>query len=106
MQNSNRAFAYHTTNLFLKAIKVLIAQVFSCIWIRIRKGKLKGRTLKARDVKYKPNLEKILQSDIGYTDLKKIRNSPDYLQHLKKNVVAIQLGPPTFFLTFTSAEQN
>ena len=61
-----------------------------------------------KDVKHKPNLEKILKSDIGYVDFKRIRISPDYSQQLKKNVFAMirQLGPPTFFITFTSAEQN
>ena len=60
LQNSNRAFAHHTTNLFFKIVKILIAQVFSTIWIRIHKGKLNDRILKVKDVKCKPNLDKIL----------------------------------------------
>jgi hypothetical protein len=60
----------------------------------------------AKDVKYKVNLEKIMKSDIGYIDFKNIRISPDYLQQNKKTIFAMirQLGPPTFFITFTSAE--
>ena len=58
----------------------------SCIWIRIRKGQLKGRKLVAKDVKYKPNLEKILKSDIGYIDFKNIRISPIFLQQIKKTI--------------------
>lgn len=33
LTNSNRQFAYHTTNLFFKTIKVLIRQVLSTMWI-------------------------------------------------------------------------
>jgi hypothetical protein len=77
----------------------------SCMWVRIRKGQLQGRNLLAKDVKYKVNLEKILKSDIGYIDVKNIRISLDYLQQNKKTIFAMirQLGPPTFFITFTSA---
>lgn len=106
--NSNCNFALHIPNPFFKAIKTLIHQVLSTMWVRIRKGQLKGRKLFAKDVKTKLNLEEILKSNIDYIDFKRIRISPDYCQQLKKNVFAMirQLGPPTFFLTFTSAEQN
>jgi len=62
--------------------------------------------LLAKDVKYKPNLEKLLKSHIGYIDFKHIRISPDYHQQMQKHIFAMirQLGPPTFFVTFTSAE--
>jgi hypothetical protein len=101
-------FSYHTTDLFFKTMRILIEKVVSCIWIRIRKGQLRGRTLLARDVKYKPNLEKILKYDIGYVDFKNIRISPDYLNQIQKNIFTMirQLGPPTFFVTFTSAEHQ
>jgi hypothetical protein len=60
----------------------------------------------AKDVKHKVNLEKNLKSDIGYIEFKNIRTSPKYLQQNKKYIFAMiqQLGPPTFFVTFTSAE--
>lgn len=91
-------FAYHTTNLFYKVIRIILNQVFSSIWVRIRKGQLKGRKLIAKDVKTKPNLDHILKSDIGYMDLKTIRTSLDYLQHTCKKLYAMirQLGSPTF----------
>ena len=57
-------FAYHTTNLFYKAVRIIVKQVFNSICVRIRKGQLKGRKLMAKDVKKKPNLENILKSDI------------------------------------------
>jgi hypothetical protein len=89
-------------------MRIIIEQVLSCMWVRIRKGQLQGRNLLAKDVKYKENLEKILKSDIGYIDFKNIRISPDYLQQNKKTIFAMirQLGPPTFFITFTSAEHR
>ena len=59
--NSSHIFALHTTNLFFKTIKILIHQVLSTMWVRIRKGQLKGKKLLAKDVKNKPNLEKILK---------------------------------------------
>ena len=101
-------FSYHITNLFFKTMWILIEKVMSCISVRIRKGKLQGIKLLAKDVKYKPNLEKLLKSHIGYIDFKHIRISPDYHQQMQKHILAMiwQLGPPTFFLTFTSAEKN
>jgi hypothetical protein len=81
-------------------------QVFISIWVRIRKWQLKGQKLIAKDVKTKPNLDHILKSNIGYIDLKTIRTSPDYLQHRHKKLYAMicQLGPPTFFVSYSSAE--
>ena len=58
-------FAYHTTNLFYKAVRIILKQVFNSICVRIRKGQLKGRKLMAKDVRKKPNLDRILKSDIG-----------------------------------------
>jgi hypothetical protein len=81
-----------------KQVHIILNQVLSSIWIRIRKGQLKGRKIKARDVKSNPNLDHILKSDIGYMDLKTIRMSPDYQRHTCKKIYAMirQLGPPTF----------
>jgi len=47
-------FAYHTTNVFYKAVHIIINQVLNTMCIRIRKGQLKGRKLVAEDVKSKP----------------------------------------------------
>jgi len=78
------------------------------VWIQIRKGQLQGRKVLAKDVNYKPNLEKILKSDIGYIDLKKNRTSLDYFEHINKNVFVMirQLGPPNFFIIFTSEDHQ
>ena len=101
-------FAYHTTNLFYKAVRIILKQVFNSISVRIRKGQLKGRNLMAKDVRKKPNLDRILKSDIGYRDLKAIRTSPDYLENIRKKLYAMirQVGPPTFFISLSSAENH
>jgi len=87
--HASHDFSYHTTNLFFKTVRIIIDKVLSRIWIRIRKGQLKGRKLLAKYVKYKPNLGKILKSDIGYIDFKNIHISHDHLQQIKKNIFAM-----------------
>jgi hypothetical protein len=69
---------------------------------------LRGRKILAKEFKYKENLEKLLKYDIGYIDFKNIWISPDHLQQIKKTLFAMiqQLGPPTFFVTFTSAKHQ
>jgi hypothetical protein len=106
MLHSSGDFSCHITNLFFKTMRIIVEQFLSFMWVRIRKGQLQGRNLLAKDIKYKVNLEKIMKSDIGYIDFKNIRTSLDYLQQNKKNIFAMirQLGLPTFFITFTSAE--
>jgi hypothetical protein len=62
--------------------------------------------LKASQVRDQPNLYQIFKSYIGYRDLQALRTLPNYLEGLRKNLFAMikQLGPPTFFVTLTSAE--
>jgi hypothetical protein len=71
-------FAYHITNLFYKVFFIILRQVLYYIWVRIRKGKLKGRRLVEKYVDSRINLDHILKLDIGYVDPKPIRTSPDY----------------------------
>jgi hypothetical protein len=54
------------------------------------------------------NLDVILHFDLGYMDLLGLLISLDYLSQLQKNVFVMiqQLGPPTFFVTITSAESK
>jgi hypothetical protein len=108
LTSTNRKFAYHITNLFFKTIKILIHFVLFSAWIRMRKSILKSRKPTAAQVSNKKNLENLLKSDIVYRELTRIRTSPDYLDRLHKNVFAMirQLGPPTFFVTFTTGVNN
>jgi len=100
-------FAINIQNNFFKATKICIEKVKNSSWIRIRKGKLNGRTLIAVDVAKEPNLDNILQSYTGFRDLKRLYTSPDYIEGLRKNLFAMirQLCPPTFFITLTGVER-
>jgi hypothetical protein len=64
--------------------------------------------LRASDVSTNVNLDKILKSYLGHKKLSHIRTSSDYLDHFRKNVfvMIMQLGPPTFFVTFTTSVYN
>lgn len=72
----------------------------------IHKGELKGETILAKYVDCRKYLQQVLKSPIAYHSLKNIHTSLDYLIFFRKNVfvMIIQLGPPTFFVTFTSLE--
>ncbi|MCO5577682.1 hypothetical protein L7F22_031514 [Adiantum nelumboides] len=67
-----------------------------------------GKQLKAKDVQATNNIEQILNSQIGDHDFENLRISIDYKNKLKCNIFAIirQLGHPTFFVTFSRAEQR
>ena len=65
VQHIDHDFVYYVTNLFYKVVHIILNQVFSSMWIRIRKWKIKGMKLIAKDVKSKPNLDRILKSDLG-----------------------------------------
>lgn len=67
---------------------------------------MKGKKITSKDVKYQKNLEKKLKSPIAYRSLQCIRTSPDYFETIRKDAFAMirQLGPPTLFVTFSSAE--
>jgi len=63
--------------------------------------------LKFFEVRDKPNFDKIFKSYIGYHNLKRLRTSLDYLESLQKTLFTMiwQIGPPTFFIVFTSAKR-
>jgi len=82
--HKSKDFSTNISNLFFKAIKVSIQKVIGSGWVRICKGKLNGRSLKAFEVQDKPNLNKIFKSYLGYCDFKKLLPSPYYLKNLQK----------------------
>jgi hypothetical protein len=69
---------------------------------------LLDHVLKASDVSTNEILNQILKSNLGYKELSRKRTSPNYLDYLRINVFAMirQLGPPTFFVTFTTSVNN
>jgi len=62
----------------------------------------------AKDVSNNVNLDNMLKLELGYKKLGHIRTSPDYLDHIHKDVFGMirQLRPPTFFVTFTTNVHN
>lgn len=72
-------FATHITNIFFKAIQLIIQQISSIAWVCIRKAELKGKKLLAKDVRTPTNIEQILRSLIGFRSFKSIRASLDLL---------------------------
>ncbi len=73
----------------------------------IYKGKLCGRISKAYQVWVKLNIDNIFKSYSSYCDLEDLHNSLNYFERLWKKLFVMiqQLGPPTFFATFTFAER-
>jgi hypothetical protein len=65
---------------------------------------LLDRVLKVSDVSINMNLDKILKSGLGCKKLNRRRTFSDYLDCFYKDVFVMirQLGPPTFFVTFTN----
>ncbi len=64
--------------------------------------------MKTKDVTSKPNLNKLLHSDLRYHNLTHLQTLLNYLSKFGRNAFAMicQLGPPTFFVTFTSAKSK
>lgn len=54
------------------------------------------------------HISNILKSDIGFRFLQPVRGTPPYWQHTMKDLYAMihQLGIPTSFVTFSSAEMR
>jgi hypothetical protein len=100
MISINRKFSYHTSNIYFKTIKGLIHFILSYAWIHILKAKLLNRVLKISDV--------LINVNLGYKQLSRIRKFPNYLDCLRENVFVMirQLGPLTFFMTFTTCVNN
>lgn len=107
LMHKDRRFAFNIENIFFKAVKIMLVKVLSSIWVRLRKGKIGSTLLTASNVCTDTNIENLLHSKIGYKDFQSVRTSPDYKEKLKSNLFAMirQLGTPTFFVTFSSAER-
>ncbi|CAM1291436.1 Uncharacterised protein r2_g48 [Pycnogonum litorale] len=56
----------------------------------------------------KSSLQNLFKSEIGYKFMKNLRGSPPYWQSVQKDLFAMlrQLGIPTFFLSFSSADMR
>jgi hypothetical protein len=78
-------------------------------WVRLRKSKLQGKPLpKAQQLADQQGKRTLLEANIGYRDFKQLRGTPDYDEQGKKEAFAMlrQLGPFTFFYTFSMADMK
>ncbi|XP_052393335.1 uncharacterized protein LOC127941915 isoform X1 [Carassius gibelio] len=106
--NADGRFARSTDFIFYAQYLSEIDQVVSNVSIALRKGSEKSLlTEVTSDVLTNPDsLSKILNFDEGYKFLRPIRGTPPYWQSTQKDLFALvrQLGIPTFFASFSSAD--
>jgi hypothetical protein len=93
-------------NIFFKMIRIRVNFIMSMSSVRLRKGKRQGSVFTAKELKNKASREDLLKCDIGFKDLKALRNSPHYTEQGKKDIYAFfrQLGTATFFITNSMAD--
>ncbi|XP_070567337.1 uncharacterized protein [Ptychodera flava] len=70
--------------------------------------KIRDANIKTGELQSPQNVDKIVRLDEGFRVLKTLRGSPPYWESAKKDIFAMirQLGIPTFFMSFSSAESK
>jgi hypothetical protein len=66
------------SNIFMKLKKLQAYSVRRTSWTRMRKTKHEGKSLTAGDLLDTNRREEIMRTNIGWTDLKQLRGSPQY----------------------------
>ena len=100
--------ARHPDILFFKLKKSEAMRIMSCANVRMRKGNAKGHTYTVKDVRTEEKRSCLIEQDLGYRDLNRIRSSDDHLETSRKDILAMlrQLGVPSLFVTFTAADTH
>jgi hypothetical protein len=106
LTNIDRRVAHCIDNIFFKMIRIRVNFIMSMSSVRLRKGKRQGNVFTAKELKNKATRKDLLKCDIGFKDLKALRNSPHYSEQGKKDIYAFfrQLGTATFFITNSMAD--
>jgi hypothetical protein len=106
LTNIDHRVAHCIDNIFFKMIRVRVNFIMSMSSVRVRKGKRQGNVFTAKELKNKATREDLLKCDIGFKDLKALKNSPHYTEQGKKNICAFfrQLGTATFLITNSMAD--
>lgn len=106
LRRSDRRVAQNIDNIFFKVKKLQMKILLSSPRLAIRKVKPGAHTLTAGNAKNPAFVNSLVRHDEGYTFLKALRGSPPYFEQAKKDLFAMirQLGPATFFCSFSSAE--
>jgi hypothetical protein len=76
LTNVDRRVAHCIDNIFFKMIRIRVNFIMSMSSVRLRKGKRQGNLFTAKELKNKAACEDLLKCDIGFKDLKALRNSP------------------------------
>ncbi|KAJ8041127.1 ATP-dependent DNA helicase PIF1 [Holothuria leucospilota] len=99
LRHKDRRFAKCVPNIFYKTKKLQINQIQQKVTLSLRKKKLEGKKLTAKDSKT-CNVYK------GFRVFRTLRGSPPYWENSKKERFAMirQLGIPTWFISFSAAE--
>ncbi|KAJ8017840.1 hypothetical protein HOLleu_44503 [Holothuria leucospilota] len=106
LRHKDRRFAKCVPNIFFKAKKLQINQIQQKVTLSLRKKKLEGKKLTAKDFKDIQRVQEILSLDEGFRVFRTLRGSPPYWENAKKELFAMirQLGIPTWFMSFSAAE--
>jgi hypothetical protein len=105
LRNIDRRSATNISNLFFKFKKLQLQDLTSCSALRMQKGK-NAHNFCVSDVNQPEKLNEIVNTDLGYRFFQKVRGTPDYWEHCKKDLFVMlrQLGMPTFFITVSMAD--
>jgi hypothetical protein len=109
MRHFRRLVAQRPGNIFFKIRKLHVLDMKQLTWVRLRKSKLQGRPLqKASQLVEPEGKQQLLQANVGFRDFKQLRGTSDYDEQGKKEAFAMlrQLGPFTFFYTFSMADMK
>ncbi|KAK7891183.1 hypothetical protein WMY93_023146 [Mugilogobius chulae] len=104
----------HADGRFAKCIEYIffaqymseVQQVVQQVSVASRKGHSNSTGQKETATDHTDSLEDIVRTDDGYRFLRPIRGTPAYWEGQQKDLFAMvrQLGKPTFFLSFSSAD--
>ena len=106
LRSVDRRAAQSVPNIFFKYKKLQMKQISDKVNLAIRRCKHKGKkitTAEARDSTY---LDRLVKPDEGYYIFRQLRNSPAYLEAIKKDIFAMirQLSLPTWFMSLSAAD--
>ena len=106
LRHQDKRAAQDPDNLFFKTKKFQMKMMLDKVQIAMRKSKCKDLSLRAGSLKDPVMVNNIIFKDIGYKFLNTVRGSPPYFQAVAKDLFAMirQLGPATFFASFSAAE--
>ncbi|XP_065109326.2 uncharacterized protein [Paramisgurnus dabryanus] len=106
--NADGRFAQNTDFIFYAQYISEVDQIVSNVSIALRKGCEKDELSKVTPdmLTNSDNLQKILKYNEGYKFLRPVRGTPPYWMSTQKDLFALirQLGIPTFFASFSSAD--